>query len=353
MESRESALCGLVFDWRWVHLVWLSEAAGFGHVENTNRNNCWPQKRSRCLLWHRSVHDARRNGGFDLGRHLSAGFTSAWQSGDRAAALRRNTTSGHLTELDSKTRRFEAAYWTNVLAALERFGPQTGAELVEHTRLDVFRAWQEARSSPQIRFSAAGSRFLRLDRAVPGYARLSPSIRREFLTYTVLGLEGQLVQIEAKAGSLREEIRKISRAKRDLAREAMESVLESLHDASGALGQVCFIIAGDIAYEMSHTVPRPERSTGQMVRGSDLDIIVVAQDGMDRGALNALDGAIHKRKHFLLVHPEYREEIDYVVKDIARVRTQLRFDTFEVDGSLQNSLGRGSTSAVVAPRSMR
>jgi hypothetical protein len=203
----------------------------------------------------------------------------------------------------------------NVLAALERFGPQTGAELVEHTRLDVFRAWQEARSSPQIRFSAAGSRFLRLDRAVPGYARLSPSIRREFLTYTVLGLEGQLAQIEAKAGSLREEIRKISRAKRDLAREAMESVLESLHDASGALGQVCFIIAGDIAYEMSHTVPRPERSTGQMVRGSDLDIIVVAQDGMDRGAL--------------LVHPEYREEIDYVVKDIARVRTQLRFDTFE------------------------
>jgi hypothetical protein len=218
---------------------------------------------------------------------------------------------------------------TEVLAALERFGPQTGAELVERTRLDVFRAWQDARSSPQIRFSASGSRFLRLDRAVPGFARLSPSIRREFLTYTVLGLEGQSAQIEAKAGLLREEIRKISRAKRDVAREAMESVLESLHDESLALEQVCFIIAGDIAYDMSHTVPRPERSTGQMVRGSDLDIIVVAQDGMHPHALNALDAAIHKRKHFLLVHPEYREEIDYLVKDITRVRAQLRFDTFE------------------------
>ncbi len=216
-----------------------------------------------------------------------------------------------------------------IVSTLQQYGPQTGAQLVERTRLDVLQAWQCCRKSPEIRSAGAGTRFLRLDRAVPGFARLSPSIRREFLTYTVLGIERQFPEVEEKARTLREEIREISRHKRNLARETMESVAATLPEPGGLMEQVCFIIAGDIAYDMSHTVPRPERSTGQMVRGSDLDIIVVAVDEVDRGALSVLDNAIHKRKHFLLVHPDYREEIDYVVKDIARVCIQLRFDTFE------------------------
>lgn len=63
---------------------------------------------------------------------------------------------------------------SEILTALQRHGPLTGAELVEVTRLDVFRAWQWCRRSPQVRFAGAGTRFLRLDRAVPGFARLSP-----------------------------------------------------------------------------------------------------------------------------------------------------------------------------------
>jgi hypothetical protein len=45
--------------------------------------------------------------------------------------------------------------------------------------------------------------------------------------------------------------------------------------------------------------------------------------------LHALDEAIYRKKHFLLVHPDYREEIDYIIKRIAKVREQLHFDTFE------------------------
>ena len=66
-----------------------------------------------------------------------------------------------------------------------------------------------------------------------------------------------------------------------------------------------------------------------MVRGSDLDIIVVATDDLPEEALQALDDAIYRKKHFLLVHPDYREEIDYIIKRLAKVREQLRFDTFE------------------------
>jgi len=37
----------------------------------------------------------------------------------------------------------------------------------------------------------------------------------------------------------------------------------------------------------------------------------------------------HDRKHLLLVHPRYREEIDYLIKSLSRVRRQLDFDSFE------------------------
>jgi hypothetical protein len=66
-----------------------------------------------------------------------------------------------------------------------------------------------------------------------------------------------------------------------------------------------------------------------MVRGSDLDIIVVAEDDVSKTALEALDRAILKNKYFLLAHPNYQEEIDCLVKDIVKVREQLAFDSFQ------------------------
>jgi hypothetical protein len=94
-------------------------------------------------------------------------------------------------------------------------------------------------------------------------------------------------------------------------------------------GKVTVIIAGDVAYRMAHTVPRLEPSTGQMVRGSDLDVIVVAADDFPAEALRQLDLAIYRKKHYILFNPSHREEIDYVIKCVAKVQEQLRFDTFE------------------------
>jgi hypothetical protein len=114
----------------------------------------------------------------------------------------------------------------------------------------------------------------------------------------------------------------------ELAREAIASTVQSLAEPDLLQEQVCFIIAGDITYNMAHAVPRPEFSTGRMVRGSDLDIVAIAADGVSREVLKALDDAILKKKYSLLVNPNYQEEIDYLVKDIAKVREQLEFDTF-------------------------
>jgi len=91
---------------------------------------------------------------------------------------------------------------------------------------------------------------------------------------------------------------------------------------------LCCIIAGDVVYDMAHLEPRPESSTGKLVNGSDLDIVVVTQDLSDDIVSN-LDQSIYSQKSFLLRNPSYQEEIDYVVKDISKVKEQLKFDSFD------------------------
>jgi hypothetical protein len=214
----------------------------------------------------------------------------------------------------------------DIIAILKETGPLTGAQLLERTGMEVLELWQTCRLAPSLRFESTGKRFLRLDRNVQGYARLSPSIRREFLTYMLIALDGQMDALAARAGVLKKEIQRISQFKRDIAREAVASAVAPLSEKDAILEKACFLIAGDSVYDMSHRVPRPEKSTGEMVQGSDLDIIVVAEDDLGPESVDALDRAIHKRKHLLLVND--REEIDYLIKTISRVKEQLKFDIF-------------------------
>jgi hypothetical protein len=79
---------------------------------------------------------------------------------------------------------------------------------------------------------------------------------------------------------------------------------------------------------MAHDVPRPERSTGKLVKGSDMDLVVVVDDQFPKASMERMDEAIYKEKYRLLITPHLREEIDYIVKKLERVREQVRFDTF-------------------------
>ena len=217
----------------------------------------------------------------------------------------------------------------SIAGILSSRGPLTGAELMAASPgADVMELWR-ACHAPGIVMRRTGRRYMRLDHVVPGYARLSPSIRREFLTYTVVGLASQRAAIELRAAALEMNAARISREKIDLARESVCMAMASLPDESLILDGVAFMIAGDVTYQMAHRVPRPEKSSGQLVNGSDLDVIVVAGDSLPQETLSALDDAIYRQKHFLLSHPEHREEIDYVVKPLEKVRRQLAFDRFE------------------------
>lgn len=214
-----------------------------------------------------------------------------------------------------------------VAAVLAERGPLTGADLHAAVGGEVFGLWKACRNDDDFRLRRIGRRYLRLDRTVEGFARLSPSILREFLTYTVVGLPGQDEAIEAAATALEKRTVRISRLKRRTAERFTTEVM-SIAGVPRDSEHVCVLIAGDVVYGMSHDVARQESSTGGRVDGSDLDLVVLASDDAPESLVEALDEAIRQRKWLYLRNPMVREEVDYIVKRFSRLEEQVGFDTF-------------------------
>lgn len=210
---------------------------------------------------------------------------------------------------------------------LSRLGPLTGAELQEEAGGEAFSLWKTAMLSHRLEVRTVGTRYLRLDRKVERFARLSPSILREFLTYSVVGLAAEPDALDRRAAEVVARIQAISRAKLELAGAVVAGVAARL-EGGAPQEQFCIFIAGDVVFDMAHDVPRPERSTGKMVRGSDIDLVVVVDDEAPETLLRRLDEEIYKAKYRYLISPSAREEIDYIVKRFERLREQLAFDTF-------------------------
>ena len=211
---------------------------------------------------------------------------------------------------------------------LDKRGPLTGKELCNESGLDELSLWRICNKSDEIILRTFGKRFLRLDKRVEGYARLSPSIKREFLTYTIVGLKKYSQKIETRVRSIYDEIKNTSNQKLELAREVIKKIVEGQEKPEIIASGACFVIAGDIVYEMAHSEPRPEVSTNEIVNGSDLDIIIVTEN-LSKKFEEDLDRSIYQQKYYLIKNPSYREEIDYIIKNIQKVQIQLNFDTFK------------------------
>jgi hypothetical protein len=216
-----------------------------------------------------------------------------------------------------------------ILKVLEDKGPLTGAEMLEASGEDALLLWRACKRSRLVALQIIGSRYLRLDSKIEGFARLSPSILREFLTYSILGLTWDQDSLIRKANEVALHIKEVSKAKLELARNVFSTVLSRLENEALVQEQACILIAGDIVYGMAHDSPRPERSTGKLVKGSDMDLVVVVDDFFPQNWMERLDEIIYQEKQKVLITPHLREEMDYVVKNLARVREQLRFDTFK------------------------
>lgn len=214
-----------------------------------------------------------------------------------------------------------------MISLLEERGPLTGKNLVRETGFDVFRAWKACHSCDRIFTRQVGRRYLRLDRKVEGYARLSPSIMREFLNYTIVGLERHEPVLKSMALDLQQQLAAISSKKMRLAGQTLAPIVEEHPKGDLIRERAAFIIAGDVVFNMAHAEPRPEISTGELVMGSDLDIIIVVDD-LPEALVRDLDRIVYREKYNLLINPASKEELDYIIKDLDKVKEQLRFDSF-------------------------
>lgn len=216
-----------------------------------------------------------------------------------------------------------------IIDLIKRQGPLTGAEIRDALGGDSFQLWKSCMLSGILAIRKLGKRYLRLDQQVDGFARLSPSILREFLTYSVIGLASDTQTLEQKAQESISHINEVSKYKFNLAHSLISTIVGRLESSGPLDQQLCVVIAGDIVYDMAHDVPRPERSTGRMVSGSDLDLIVILDDRVPEDVLKNLDNAIYQEKYRTLINPSVKEEIDYIVKRLERIREQVAFDTFK------------------------
>ena len=104
-----------------------------------------------------------------------------------------------------------------IIQLIEEKGPQTGSQLLEAMGAEGLVLWRTCRLSQDISIRTVGTRYLRLDRRIEGFARLSPSILREFLTYSVVGLCRDSNSLEQRAGEVISHIESVSRSKLELA----------------------------------------------------------------------------------------------------------------------------------------
>lgn len=215
-----------------------------------------------------------------------------------------------------------------IIALLNKFGPLTGKDVLERINGDEYAVWKFCITSPDIIIRIVGQRYLRFDIQVHEYARLSPSIMREFYNYTIVGTVDQKNETDHCAWQLQNQIIQISQNKYNLAKKLIVNTVELLDLSDTFNKSACVIIAGDVVYNMSNMQLRPEFSTGEIVQGSDLDIVIITNN-LDNNTINLLDNAIFQKKYMLLRNPQYREEVDYLIKDMSKVKEQLKFADFK------------------------
>ena len=76
---------------------------------------------------------------------------------------------------------------------------------------------------------------------------------------------------------------------------------------------LCVVIAGELAYLLTHNEPWENEALGEMVRGTDIDIIII-HDAILSGVTDMIEHAMKEHKFYFLRHPEHRQELDYICK---------------------------------------
>ena len=130
-----------------------------------------------------------------------------------------------------------------------------GKELVEQVPdRNYLELWQACFTSPDILISHFSRYYLRYDITREDSIRLSPSILRDFLSFTLFSTVSQREKVIDRQVTLSNHHRQVSMQKmriaRGILRQIMRKIPQDLHHI------MCAFIAGDIAYFLAHREPR-------------------------------------------------------------------------------------------------
>ena len=207
---------------------------------------------------------------------------------------------------------------------LRKTGPKIGANLSEiFPDIHPIRLWRICYGSRNISIQNCARYYLRYDVTRENMLRLSPSILRDFLTFSLVYLPEQGVQVVEAGTRLANLFRQISLRKLSLAREALLKLPSSLQVE---LNKNCIVfLSGDIAYYLAHDTIRQHSTMNVPVKGSDIDIVIINNLHADPNLVQDIDAELLKIKRLYLASPDIREELDFIVKPIGRMIDQLAY----------------------------
>ena len=211
-----------------------------------------------------------------------------------------------------------------IIGLLAERGPMIGKELAEALpETPVLQLWQACYRSRAFLISHFASYYLRYDITREDLVRLSPSILRDFLSFTLFGMPGQRDLMIERQGTLSNMHREISREKLMVAQTVMKQLFVSL--GREIRSQLCAFIAGDLAYYLAHNEPREHAASGEMVKGSDIDIVIILSESLPDEIKDRIDSEMSALKSMYLRHPQYRHEIDFVCKRKSKMEKQFQY----------------------------
>lgn len=213
---------------------------------------------------------------------------------------------------------------SNIINVINNKGPLLGKELMaELNTTDYFKVWSSCFNSGFLQISHFARYYLRYDITRDDYIRLSPSILRDFLSFTIFSLPHQRNDIIDRQVHLSNYHREISIGKLKIAMEAF--LYLDKEDRDYFIQNACAFLSGDIAYFLAHEEPRESKSLGKIVKGSDIDIIAVYSEDADPVRMKEIEAKFLNIKHLILKTTQYREEVDFIFKSESRMAEQLKY----------------------------
>lgn len=213
---------------------------------------------------------------------------------------------------------------SQIITVINEEGPLLGKELMEQIETDDFFAvWQACFNSGFLQISHFARYYLRYDITRKDFIRLSPSILRDFLSFTIFSLPHQRQSVIDRQVLLSNSHRDISVRKLGVATDAFLQLPEE--DRAFLQQNSCSFISGDIAYFLAHDEPRESNNLGKMVKGSDIDIITVYRDDIDEARLKTIEETFLKNKYIILKMTGYSEELDFIFKPASKMKSQFAY----------------------------